>query len=157
MKNPTPLFTLFSRTILIGLWISLFSACSHYSTMTLNDDLQANVYQFNKRFEGKMMDLSSAYVLQEKRKDFLVNSTYIKEKVTFYDSSILDIKFLDGNHPVQKTAEGAEKEVNQAIVTMRYQVAVLPSNQLRTILIDQVWMLNGEQWQVQPNLTPFKK
>lgn len=120
--------------------------------MNLQDNLDTNVYQFNKRFEGKMMDLSAGYVSQAKRKDFLIDSYIVKEKITFYDRSILDIKYLDGDQPVKITVEGPEKEFNKAIVTLRYQISVLPSNRLKTIILDQVWVLNEEQWQVEPDL-----
>jgi hypothetical protein len=137
--------------------LTLFSACAHYALMQLQDDLETNVYQFNKRFEGKMMDLSSAYVSLAKRKDFLIDSNKIREKVTFYDRSVVDIQFLDGDKPVKKTEEGAEKEFDKAIVTLRYQISVLPSNQLKTIMADQVWVLNDEQWQVEPDLSVLLK
>jgi hypothetical protein len=152
MKNPTPLLSFTLKVIPACLLLTLLLACAHYSLMNLQDELQTNVYQFNKRLEGKMMDLSAGYVSQEKRKDFLINSKAIKEKVTFYDRSIIDIQYLDGGQPVKITSEGPEKEFDKAIVTLQYQISVLPSNQLKTIMLDQVWVFNDEQWQVEPDL-----
>jgi len=157
MKNSIPLITYVSKAILICLSMSLFSACAQYSKMQLQDDLQTNIYQFNKRFSGKMMDLSVAYVLLDKRRKFLTESIKIKEKVTFYDSSILDIQFFNGNQLVKKNIEGAEKKFHKAIVTWRYQISVLPSNLLKTIIFDQVWVYNEEQWLVEPDLDVFLK
>lgn len=157
MKNSNPLIHFLFRAIPACLMLTLFSACAQYSLIKIQDDLETNVYQFNKRFEGKMMDLSAAYVSLAKRKDFLIDSNKIRQKVTFYDRSIVDIQFLDGDQPVRKTAEGAEKEFNKAIVTLRYQISVLPSNQLKTIMSDQIWVLNDEQWQVEPDLSVLLK
>ena len=152
MKNPTPLLSFTFKAIPTCLLLTLLLACAHYSLLNLQDELQTNVYQFNKRLEGKMMDLSAGYVSLAKRKDFLINSKTIKEKVTFFDRSIVDIQYLNGGQPVKITAEGPEKEFDKAIVTLQYQISVLPSNQLKTIMLDQVWVLNDEQWQVEPDL-----
>jgi len=157
MKNPTSLIHFKIKAIPACLLLALFSACAHYSLMNLQDDLQTNVYQFNKRFTGKMMDLSAGYVLMDKRKDFLINSNQIKEKVTFFDSSLLDIQYFNDDQPVKKTTEGAEKEFNKAVATMRYQISILPSNQLKTIIVDQIWLLDEDLWMVEPDLDVFLK
>lgn len=157
MKNPTPLLNFALKAIPTGLLLTLLLACANYALTNLQDELQTNVYQFNKRLDGKMMELSAGYVTQEKRKDYLINSKEIKEKVTFYDRSIVDIKYLDGGQPVKITAEGPEKEFDKAIVTLQYQISVLPSNKLKTIMLDQVWVLNEEHWQVEPDLGALLK
>jgi len=157
MKNPTPVINFAFKAIPTCLLLTFFLACAHYSLMTLQDELQTNIYQFNKRLEGKMMDLSAAYVALSKRKDFLINSKAVIEKVTFYDRSIVDIQYLDGEQPVKTTTEGPEKEFDKAIVTLQYQISVLPSNQLKTIMLDQIWVLNDEQWQVEPDLSVLLK
>ncbi len=157
MKNSTPLIHFIFKAIPACLLFALFSACAQYSIMNLQDDLQTNVYQFNKRFSGKMMDLSAGYVLMDKRKDFLINSNKIKEKVTFFDSSLLDIQYFNDDQPVKKTSEGAEKEFNKAIATMRYQISTLPSNQLKTIIVEQKWVVDEGLWMVEPDLDVFLK
>lgn len=98
------------------------------------------------------MDLSAAYVSLAKRKEFLIDSDEVKEKVTFYDRGIVNIQYFDDDQLVKKTAEGAEKEFNKAIVTLQYQFSVLPSNQVKKVLLDQVWVWNEVQWQVEPDL-----
>lgn len=157
MNISHPLTRFLLRAVPICLALSFFSACSQYSLMRKQDDLNTNIYQFNKRFEGKMMDLSAAYVSLAKRKEFLIDSNEIRKKVTFYDRSIVDIRYLDGDQPVKKTSEGAEKEFNKAIVTLRYQVSVLPSNQLKNLILDQVWVWKNELWQVEPDLGDLLK
>ena len=83
MKNPTPLLSFTFKAIPACLLLTLLLACAHYSLMNLQDELQTNVYQFNKRLEGKMIDLSAGYVSLAKRKDFLINSKDNKRKSHF--------------------------------------------------------------------------
>ncbi len=157
MNHSNPAITLLMRTTQIYLLLALFSACAQYSISKLEHDLQTNVYQFNKRFSGKMMDISVVYVSLENRRDFLIDSNKIKDNVSFFENSILDIQYFDGDQPVKITVDGAEKEFNKAMVTIRYQISVLPSNQLKTIMVDQKWVLNEGQWQVEPDLSVFLK
>lgn len=157
MKNSNPLIRFLVGAIPACLLLTLFSACASYSKMNLQEDLQTNVHQFNKRFSGKMMDLSVGYVLMDKRKDFLITSNKIKEKVTFFDSSLLDIQYFNDDQPVKKTTQGAEKEFNKAIATMRYQISTLPSNQLKTIIVEQKWVVDEGLWMVEPDLDVFLK
>lgn len=103
------------------------------------------------------MNISVIYVSFDKRRDFIIDSNVIKEKVTFFERSIVDMQFFDGDQPVKNTVKGVEKEFNKAIVTMRYKISVLPSNQLKTIMSDQLWVLNEKQWQVEPDLSVFFK
>lgn len=155
MKNPTLLIPLAFKATLACLLLTMLSACSNYALMNLQDNLQTNVYQYNKRFDGKMMDLSAAFVSSPLRKEFLIDSNEIKEKVTFFDRSILDMQYFDGDQPVRKTPEGAEKEFNKAVVTLRYQISILPSNQLKTVILDQTWVLSEKRWMVEPDLDAF--
>jgi hypothetical protein len=157
MKNPTALIPLAFKATLACLLLTMLSACTKYSLMNLQENLQTNVYQYNKRFDGKMMDLSSAFVVSPMRKDYLIDSNFIKEKVTIYERSILDMQYFDGDQLVKKTADGAEKEFNKAIVTLRYQISILPSNQLKTVILDQTWVLDEERWMVEPDLNVFLK
>ena len=68
-------------------------------------------------------------------------------------SKILDIKFFKIGVPVVITSKGPEKGFNRAIVTIRYQLAILPSTKLVTRLVEQEWVLEGEQWVVIPDLS----
>jgi hypothetical protein len=157
MKNPPPFTPSAFKAILACLLLSMISACAKYTLMNLQENLQTNIYQYNKRFDGKMMDLSAAFVVSPMRKNYLIDSDFIKEKVTFYDRSILDMQYFDGDQPVRKTADGVKKEFNKAIVTLRYQISILPSNQLKTVILDQTWILDEERWMVEPDLEVFLK
>jgi len=157
MKNRHPLLYILSHKIFVLFFILFCTACAHYSKVDKKDDLQAKTYQFNKRFESKMMDLSAAYLPINKRRQFLIDSLKIKKNVTFYESSILDMQLFNDDLPVQIKTDGPDKEFNKAIVTVRYQLSTLPSNQLRTILVDQIWQWENDDWFVDPKLEEFFK
>lgn len=157
MKKCKP-FSLYPADIaLIFIVMTMLAACASYSQDKMHEDLNDSVYKFNQRFEGKMMDLSSAFVKMDQRRQFLTDSLKVKDKVVFYDSSVLDIQLFNNELPIKLTSNGAEDEFNKAVVTIRYQLAVLPSSQLKTILVDQVWVLDEKQWQVLPDLDIFFK
>lgn len=104
-----------------------------------------------------MMDLSAAYLPIENRREFMVNSLKVKENVIFYDSSILHIQLYNDDQPVQTSLDGPDEEFNKAIVTMRYQMSILPSNKVETVLVDQLWRWENKEWFVIPDLDTFLK
>ena len=63
------------------------------------------------------------------------------------------VKFFKNGVPAVITSKGPEKGFNRAIVTIRYQLAILPSTKLVTRLVEQEWVLEGEQWMVIPDLS----
>ncbi len=160
MKNRRPL--IFSQALKLFGLLSIFlcMACAQYSKYSIGEkqnDLQTKIHQFNKRFEAKMMDLSAAYLPLDKRRQFLIDSLKIKENVAFYESSILGVQLFNDDLPVKIKSEGPDSEFNKAIVSIRYQLSTLPSNQLKTIFVDQQWMFEEDGWFVDPKLESFLK
>ncbi len=104
-----------------------------------------------------MMDLSASYLPIDKRRQFLTDSLKVKENIIFYESSILDAQLFNNDIPVRTKTDGPATEFNKAIVTIRYQLSVLPSNQLKTILVDQIWLWENNDWYVDPRLDSLFK
>ena len=157
MKNCKPFSPHLMRIALACIVMTMFTACASYTKDKMQGDLQDSVYKFNKRFEGKMMDISSVFVKMDKRRGFLTDSLKVKDQIVFYDSSLLDIQLFKDDLLIKQNSSGAEEEFNKAIVTIRYQLAVLPSNKIKTILVDQEWVQEDEQWWVVPDLDAFFK
>jgi hypothetical protein len=160
MKNRQPLLHSLARKFFILFFILFGTACAQfteYSNAEREENLQTKIHQFNKRFESKMMSLSAPYLPIDKRRQFLTDSLKIKEKVVFYESDILDAKLFNGDLPVQSRVDSPPAEFDKAIVTMRYQLSVLPSNRLKTITIDQIWRWENNGWFVDPDLDSFFK
>jgi hypothetical protein len=61
----------------------------------------------------------------------------------------LDIKFFNNG---VKTSIRSKEEFDRAIVVIRYQLAVLPSNILKNPTIEQEWVRYQEQWVTIPNI-----
>ena len=132
------------------------AACSSYTTMRTHEDLEDSIYAFNKRFEGKMMEMSVPWVIREKQEDFLRDSLKVQDKVIFYDASILNVKLFQGADPVRITGNGPENEFNTAEVLIRYQFSVLPGTSLKTRTVTQKWLHNNQEgWRVDPDLAAF--
>ena len=158
MKNTGLIISPIKWALLIFLSIILFSGCTslaNYSTSEKSDELNAKIYQFNKRFEGRMMELSASYIPLDKRRQFMEDSLKIQEQVLFYGSSILEVKLFENETPVTFQENGPAHDFNKAVVTMRYQLAVLPSNRLKTLHVDQLWLWENDGWYVVPDLDGF--
>jgi hypothetical protein len=77
------------------------------------------------------------------------------QRITFFEATILNIKFFKDGAPVAITAKGPGEGFNRAVVIIRYQLAILPSTKVVTRLVEQEWVLEGEQWLVIPDLDIF--
>ena len=65
----------------------------------------------------------------------------LTKRLTIFDSTILDIKFFNNG---VKTSIGSKEEFDRAIVVIRYQLAVLPSNKLKKPIVEQEWLGHQE-------------
>ena len=99
------------------------------------------------------MNISSRFVHPANRASYMDKSLELTQRITFFEATILNIKFFKNGVPVALTPKGPEKGFNRAIVIIRYQVAVLPSTKLVNRLIEQEWVLEGGQWLVIPDLS----
>ena len=99
------------------------------------------------------MNISSRFVHPANRASYMDKSLELTQRITFFEATILNIKFFKNGVPVALTPKGPEKGLNRAIVIIRYQVAVLTSTKLVNRLIEQEWVLEGGQWLVIPDLS----
>ncbi|MFQ5449746.1 MAG: hypothetical protein ACE5E9_03915 [Nitrospinaceae bacterium] len=155
MKSSKPRLSHYLKYSFLAILLANLCACALNSFVKIQEDLEKNIQMYNTRFEGKMMDLSAVFVLNDRRAKFLIESQKVKDKILFYDSSILDIQIFQDKTPIKVTSQGPEKDFNRAVVIMRYQLAVLPSNQLKTIVVKQLWVRDEERWVVVPDLRVF--
>ena len=150
-SNYTP--NLVQRVILFLLLfvsVSCETLDPYYKTQ---ENLDLSIEAFNFEFESKAMNISARFVHPAHRANYKAQSLEMTQRITFFEATILDIKFFKNGAPVVITSKGPEKGFNQAIVTIRYQLAILPSTKLVTRLVEQEWVLEGEQWLVIPDLS----
>ena len=98
------------------------------------------------------MNISSRFVHPANRASYMDKSLELTQRITFFEATILNIKFFKNGVPVALTPKGPEKGFNRAIVII-HQVAVLPSTKLVNRLIEQEWVLEGGQWRGIPDLS----
>ena len=112
---------------------------------------------YNNAFESKSTSGGSKYIIEEKRKSYLIDYAEIQERVSFNESQILDFKYLKDGDSVALNVKDPEEEFNEAKVLMRYTILTKPSVTLKTVIIEQHWTYNGIMWQLDPDLKPFLK
>jgi hypothetical protein len=117
------------------------------------ENLDLSIEAFNFEFESKAIDISARFVHPAHRASFLAQSLELTRRITFFEATILDIKFFKNGVPAVITSKGPEKGFNRALVSIRYQVAVLPSTKLVTRLVEQEWVLERGQWLTIPDLS----
>ena len=143
---------------IVMFWIAvsliLTSGCASNSEKTL-ERLDKTLRIYNNAFESKAEDGGSAYVLNDYRMDYLLKYGEVQNRVSFFQAQTLNIAYFKGGKPLEVDAEEPEKEIDEAVITMRYKVAISPSNRLKTFIHEQRWKLEGETWLLEPNLKPF--
>lgn len=142
----------------VGMAIPLLmtSGCTSASEKHL-EQLNKVIKVYNNAFESKSTTGGSKYIIEEKRKDYLIDYAEIQERVSFNESQILDFKYLKDGNSVPLNVKDPEEEFNEAQVLMRYRILTKPSVTLKTVIIEQHWTYDGTMWQLDPDLKPFLK
>ncbi len=112
---------------------------------------------YNNAFESRSENGGSGYVQNEYRMDYLLKYGAIQSRVSFFKSQMLNQAYFKDGKPLEINADDPEEDFDEVVITMRYQVTISPSNQLKIFLHDQRWKHNGATWRLEPNLTPFLK
>lgn len=110
---------------------------------------------YNNAFESRSENGGSGYVQNEYRMDYLLKYGAIQSRVSFFKSQVLNQAFFKDGKPLEINAENPEGDFNEVVITMRYQVAISPSTQLKTFIHEQRWKHNETTWLLEPNLAPF--
>ncbi len=138
----------------ITLSLTLFWGCASTTEKHL-EQLSKVLRVYNNAFESKTENGGSMYVQNEYRMDYLLKYGEIQNKVNFLQVQTLNQAYFKAGKPLEINPENPEGEIDEAIVTMRYQVTVSPSNTLKTFIHEQRWKHNGVTWLLEPNLKPF--
>jgi len=141
-------------TLLIALSIILVSGCASNTEKNI-ELLDKTLRVYNNAFESKSEDGGSGYVINDYRMDYLLKYGDIQGRVSFLKAQTLNIAYFKDGKPMEVSEENPEGEVDEAVITMRYQVTISPSNRLKTFIHEQRWKLKGQVWQLEPNLKPF--
>ena len=139
-------------------WIAVSLALTWGCTSTAEknlDTLDKTLRVYNNAFESKAESGGSAYVQNDYRMDYLLKYGDVQNRVSFLQAQTINIAYFKSGKPLEVSDEDPESEIDEAVVTMRYKVTILPSNRLKTFIHEQRWKLEGETWRLKPNLKPF--
>ena len=142
--------------VCLAIPLLMTSGCTGASEKHL-EQLNKIIKVYNNAFESKSTSGGSKYIIEEKRKSYLIDYAEIQERVSFNESQILDFKYLKDGDSVALNVKDPEEEFNEAKVLMRYTILTKPSVTLKTVIIEQHWTYNGIMWQLDPDLKPFLK
>lgn len=141
------------KAILFLLLLATASCHTFDANFKTQENLNLSVEAFNNEFESKALNSSSRFVHPAHRSQYIGKSLEMTERITFFEATKLDVNFFKDEEPAVMTSEGPEEGFNRTLITIRYQIAVRPSTKLKTLLVEQEWVLVGEQWVVIPDLS----
>ena len=138
----------------ITLSLTLFWGCASTAEKNL-EQLGKVLRVYNNAFESKSENGGSMYVQNEYRMDYLLKYGDIQGRVNFFNAQVLNQAYFKAGKPLEINLENPEGDFDEAVITMRYQVTISPSNRLKSFIHEQHWKHNGVIWLLEPNLDPF--
>jgi len=118
-------------------------------------ELDIKIQAFNFEFESKAFAKAARFVHPDFLKDFQQKSLEVTKNTTFLENTLLDLKLFKDDQPVRLTSSDSAEDFNRGEVTIRYQVSILPSTNLKTIIVIQEWIKLKDSWVVIPKIDSF--
>ena len=118
-------------------------------------ELDIKIQAFNFEFESKAFSRAARFVHPDLLKDFQQKSLEVSKKTTFLENTTLDLKLFKDDQPVRLTPSDSAEDFNRSEVTIRYQVTILPSTKLKTIIVTQEWIKLKDTWVVIPKIDSY--
>ena len=123
--------------------------------MQSHEELDTKIKIFNLEFESKALNRCSRFIHPDFLKEFQRNSLDFQKNVTILGTTTLDMKIFKDGKPVITNTPVLETDFNKAEILIRYQLSVLPSTKIKTIIVKQKWVKFSNIWFVIPNLNSF--
>ena len=120
-------------------------------------ELDIKIKAFNFEFESKAFARAARFVNPDFLKDFQKKSLKVFKNTTFLENTTLELKLFKDNKPVRLAPSDSAEDFNRSQVTIRYQVTILPSTNLKTIIVTQEWIKLKNSWFVNPKIDSFLK
>ena len=140
--------------------IMLVSGCALWAekqTEITTDKLQRIIKQYNLALETHSPTMGSVFVEPGHVEDYIRAVEEIRDKVTFNQSTLVNIVFFNDGEPIKQVYMVPEpgEVFNEAEVTMRYQLVISPSATLKTRILKQKWVASGNVWYLIPDVDSF--
>ena len=121
------------------------------------EELDIKVKAFNFEFESKAFARAARFVHPDFLKDFQEKSLKVFRSTTFLENTTLELKFFEDDKLVRLTSSDSAEDFNRSEVTIHYQLTILPSTNLKTIIVTQEWTKLKNDWFVNPKIDSFLK
>jgi hypothetical protein len=118
-------------------------------------ELDIKIKAFNFEFESKAFERAARFVHPDFLNDFQQKSLEVFKNTTFLENTILDLKLFMDDQQVRLTSSDSSEDFNRSEVTILYQVSILPSTKLKTIIVEQEWIKWNDSWLVNPKIDLF--
>jgi hypothetical protein len=119
------------------------------------EELDIKIKAFNFEFESKAFARAARFVHPDFLKNFRQKSLEVSKNTTFLENTTLDLKLFKDDEPISLTPSVSAEDFNKGEVTIRYQVSILPSIKLKTIIVTQEWIKLKGVWVVIPKIDSF--
>jgi hypothetical protein len=118
-------------------------------------ELDTKIKIFNLEFESKALNRCSKFIHPDFLAEFQRKSLDFEKNVTILDTTTLDMKIFKDGKLIITNSSILETDFNKAEILIRYQLSVLPSTKIKTIIVKQEWVKFSDIWFVIPNLNSF--
>lgn len=157
MKSVKSLPAALTGILASALVLAIASCAFQKGYLDSHEKLSRNIKVFNSEFEARSLDASPLLVKTDKREEFMMKAPEIKKKAIFDEISIVNTEYFKKGAPVKQSGGLPTQDFDETVLTLRYQLVVLPSNRLETRVVKQKWLLEDEDWVVVPELDSFLK
>ena len=153
MQKLKPQKTMGIKFLLVLLF--LLSCGTTNPFMQSYEELDTKIKLFNLEFESKALNRCSRFIHPDFLKEFQIKSLDFQKKVTILGTTTLDMKIFKDGNPVITNSSALETDFNKAEILIGYQLSILPSTKIKTIIVKQEWVKFSDIWFVIPNLNSF--
>ena len=119
------------------------------------EELDTKIKLFNLEFESKALNRCSRFIHPDFLREFQRKSLDFQKNVTILGTTTLGMKIFKDEKPVITNSSIFKNNFNKVEILIRYQLSVLPSTKIKTIIVKQKWVKFSNIWFVIPNLNSF--
>ena len=145
------------RIKLLFLFLLIVSCGTLDPFIQSQNELDIKIKAFNFEFESKAFARAVRFVHPDFLKDFQEKSLKVFRSTTFLENTTLELKFFEDDKLVRLTSSDSAEDFNRSEVTIHYQLTILPSTNLKTIIVTQEWTKLKNDWFVNPKIDSFLK
>lgn len=157
MTRNLPFSRILVLPFLLAFSLAWFAGCATAPETHL-EELEVILKAYNNAFEAKSDNGGVQYVKGDMKTHYLMKYAEIRKKVSFSSSILVNKMYYQGDDPVlldEKKMKSKKQVFNKAIITIRYELTVKPSNQVKTLVHNQHWVFVKDHWELEPDLEPF--